>query len=133
MPDYSYYLMGIIATILIVVNYAISEDANDVFWTILSFSMLIFLIPYAFVFPAYLKLHYFDKQVKRAYKVPGGAIGAWICAILCFVFIVAAIFLLFFDDTQPTIYFVTLFGGTAITTVIGYLLYLSGKKIEKTN
>jgi len=129
-PDYSYYIMGILATLLIVLNYTFAGDANEVFWTIMSFSFVIFLIPYAFLFPAYLKLHHSDKGVKRAYKVPGGTVGAWICAILCFVFLCTSIVLLF-DPEMGSVYMYTLVIGTLLTTVFGFMLYLSGKKMEK--
>ena len=78
-----YWVMGIISTICIVLNYALSGDANDIFWTIFTFSTTIFYICYLLMFLAAIKLKFTD-DTPRVYSVPGGKVGMLICGILCF-------------------------------------------------
>ncbi len=125
-PYGSYILMGIISTLLIVMNFSLSGDANDAFWTILAFSFVIFLLPYLWLFPAAIKLRYQDAD-NRPYKVPGGTVGLWISAILGFFFIALSVVLLFYTGEFDALYHGTLIIGTLITTVIGFMLYKGSK------
>ncbi len=130
--DYSYYLYGLISSLLVVINFSLSEDANAIFWTILAFSFVIFLMPYLWMFPAAVKLRRVDKKTKRPYKVPGGELGLKIAAIIGEIFIVAAIAFLFLPDDSYNlkIYYTTLIVGTIITVLVGIRLYNQGKKQE---
>ncbi|MFV0424879.1 MAG: APC family permease [Bacilli bacterium] len=121
-PYGSYILMGVISTGLIILNFSLSGDANDAFWTILAFSFVIFLLPYLWLFPAAIKLRKMDAS-NRPYKVPGGEIGLYISAILGFFFIAISVFLLFYTGEFDILYHMTLIIGTAITTIIGLFLY----------
>lgn len=123
-PDYSYVLMGVIATALIVLNFSLGESANEAFWTILSFSFLVFFLPYVWLFPTAVKLRHIDKDMKRPYEVPGGLPGLYISAFLGFAFIVLGIALLFFTgEGFDPLYHGTLIIGTGLTTIFGIGLY----------
>lgn len=126
-PYGSYILMGLISTGLIILNFSLSGDANDAFWTILAFSFVIFLLPYLWLFPAAIKLRKMDSE-NRPYKVPGGKIGLNISATLGFVFIALSIFLLFYTGEFDLLYHGTLIIGTLITTIFGFYLYSSSHK-----
>jgi len=125
-PDNLYYIMGIISTLLIVLNFAMSGDANTIFWTILSFSFVIFLLPYMWMFLAAVKLRYSDAETPRLYSVPGGKFGIWFCAILCELVVGFAIILLF-KEAEPGLARWTLIIGTLLTTAAGIWLYRSGR------
>jgi amino acid transporter len=123
-PDYSYILMGVIATALIVLNFSLGESANEAFWTILSFSFLVFFLPYLWLFPTAVKLRLNDAKTIRPYKVPGGMPGLYISAILGFAFIALGIALLFFTgEGFDPLYHGTLVIGTGLTTIFGIGLY----------
>ena len=127
-PDYSYILMGVIATALIVMNFALGESANEAFWTILSFSFLIFFLPYLWLFPTAVKLRKKDKT-ERPYKVPGGTFGLYISALLGFLFIALGCVLLFVTgEGFDPLYHGTLIIGTAVTTIFGVALYFNSHK-----
>ncbi len=126
-PSGLYFIMGIVSTLLIILNFSLSADANEVFWTLLSFSMLIFLLPYLFMFPAACKLRISDPDAVRPYKIPGGKVGIFICAILCELFIALSIFFMF-KDAGSGMPLWTLIIGTAVTTALGLLLYKAGDK-----
>ena len=119
------YLLGIISSVLIILNYALSGDANDIFWTIFSFASIVFMLNYLFMFPAAIKLKYTD-DTPRNYEVPGGKAGMWICGILCFIFVALACY--FLVDWDPTGYaFWMQIIGVALTVLVGWWLYRAGK------
>lgn len=126
-PDALYYIMGIISTLLLVLNFGLSGDANEVFWTILAFSFVIFLLPYLIMFPAAIKLRKSDLETERIYKVPGGMFGLVFCCLLCEICIVGSIYFLF-KDSGGGFALWTLIIGTAVTTLLGYFLLKAGKK-----
>lgn len=130
-PSGLYYIMGVISTLLIILNFSLSEDANEIFWTLLSFSMLIFLLPYMFMFPAAYKLRISDPDTPRPYKIPGGKAGMLICVGLCELFIGLSIVFMF-KDAGSGFPLWTLIIGTLITTVLGLMLYRAGNKKEKS-
>lgn len=133
-PDYSYILMGVIATGLIVLNFGLGESANDAFWTILSFSFLVFFLPYLWLFPAAVKLRITDSKTERPYKVPGGMPGLIISGVLGFSFIALGIFLLFFTgEGFDPLYHGTLIIGTGLTAIFGVFLYKRSQKVIKQN
>lgn len=133
-PSGLYYIMGIVSTLLIILNFSLSEDANDIFWTLLSFSMLIFLLPYLFMFPAAYKLRKCDPDAVRPYKIPGGNYGMLICVILCEFLMGLSIFFMFKDafieysSNGNGLSLWTLIIGTVVTTILGIMLYNAGKK-----
>jgi amino acid transporter len=130
-PDYAYYLTGIIGTVLLLGNAIPAESIASIFWTIFALSSLIFLIPYLFLFPAFIKLRYSKPEVPRPYTVPGGRIIAWISAVLGEIFIAMAC-LFFFkppeEITDVVLYEAQLIGITALVIVVGYLLYVWSKR-----
>lgn len=126
-PDYSYVLMGLISTILIVFNFSLDGDANDVFWTILSFSFVVFLLPYLWLFPAFVKLRLTDAETKRPYLVPFGKAGMWISAALGEFFIGLSLILLFTEG--DALYYSVLIVGTVLTAAYGLYLYFRGDKV----
>lgn len=126
-PSGLYIIMGIISTLLLILNFALSGNANDVFWTILSFSFVIFMLPYLVMFPAAVKLRKADPETERIYKVPGGLTGLTICAVICEICIALCIFFLF-KDAGGGFPLWTLIIGTIITTVFGFMLLKAERK-----
>lgn len=124
--DNLYYLMGIIASVLIVLNYSLSGNANDVFWTLFSFSSIVFMLNYLFMFPAALKLKYTD-DTPRQYAVPGGKAGMWVCTVLCFACVALACYFLVDWDVSGYAFWMQLI-GTVLVIITGYWLYKAGHK-----
>ena len=124
--DNLYYIMGTISSLLIILNYALSGDANDIFWAIFGFSSIVFMLNYLFMFPAALKLKYTD-NTPRQYSVPGGKVGMWICTVICFVCVALACYFLVDPDVTGYAFWMQII-GVALTVFSGWLLYRSGKK-----
>jgi amino acid transporter len=125
--------MGAVSSVLILFNYSLTDNANEIFWTILAFSFVIFLLPYLWLFPAAIKLRFKDKDKKRPYTVPGGVVGLNLFAGIGELFILASILLLFVPDDSYNlmVYYPTLIIGTIITTIIGIFIYNKGRKEAK--
>lgn len=121
-----YVLMGILSTVLLILNFTLgSGEANAVFWDVLSFSFVIFMVPYLFMFSAAVKLRYSDPDTRRIYRVPGGMAGMWICAILCLACVLTGVFFLFYENIAAGNWFAFWVKviGTALCVLTGEWLY----------
>ena len=124
--DNLYYVMGVISSLLLVLNYTLSGNANEVFWTIFAFSSIVFMLCYLLMFPAALKLKFTD-NTPRVYEVPGGKAGMVIIFILCMFSVGIATFSLL--DLDPSGYgFWMQWIGLILTFGVGIYLYFAGKK-----
>ena len=124
--DNLYIVMGVVASALCILNYALSGDANDVFWTLFSFSSIVFMLCYVIEFVAALKLKFSD-NTPRVYEVPGGKFGMVVCVILCEVSVLLAILGLLDLDVTGYGFWMQLI-GLILTFVVGVVLYYAGKK-----
>ena len=124
--DNLYYLMGIISSALIILNYALSGNANKVFWTLFSFSSIVFMLNYLFMFPAAIKLRFID-DTPRQYAVPGGKVGMVVCGVICFLCVALACYFLIDFDVTGYAFWMQLI-GVLLTVAVGYWLYRAGKK-----
>lgn len=126
--DNLYYVMGVVSSLLLILNYTLSGDANEVFWTIFAFSSIVFMLCYLLMFPAALKLKYTD-DTPRVYAVPGGKLGMTIIFILCMLSVGIATFsLLDLDPSGYGFWMQTI--GLILTFGVGVYLYYAGKKKE---
>ena len=124
--DNLYYVMGVVSSLLLVLNYSLSGNANEIFWTIFAFSSIVFMLCYLLMFPAALKLKFTD-NTPRVYEVPGGKAGMVIVFILCMFSVGAATYSLL--DLDPSGYgFWMQWIGLALTFGVGVYLYYAGRK-----
>lgn len=70
----------------------------DAFWSAFSFSSTCIISSYLLFYPAFIKLRLSDPDTARPYRMPGGAVMAWGCTLLCVAFIAIAIVLFVFPD-----------------------------------
>jgi len=94
-PYLAFVIMGVISTVLLIGNAALSDSAANVFWMIFKLSSLCFLISYLMVFPSFLILRYKRPTHPRPYRLPLGMVGAWGATILTTAFIAGACLLFF--------------------------------------
>ena len=130
-PDYAFVLMGLIATGITILAYALDPDQANVFWTLFALSSIVFLIPYLLMFPALLVLRRKFPGQHRPYVVPGGAAGAWISAILCEVGIALTVFLFFYfpaEGVSRATFWAITGGGTALSLLAGWWLYRHSRR-----
>ncbi len=91
-------ITGIVSTVVILLYGLTSGESDELFWSIFAFSSCIFLLPYLFMFPAYLKLRMTDPDAERPYKVPGSMKAQVAMSAVCFLFIVQAVVLFIFPE-----------------------------------
>ena len=131
-------LTGIVSTVVIVLYGLTSGESDALFWSIFAFSSCIFLLPYLFMFPAYLKLRMTDPDAERPYKVPGSMKTQIALSVICFLFIVQAVVLFIFPDigtaTIDLSYSVPVAIGVIATIAIGeWILASATKRLTATN
>jgi len=130
-PDYAFVLMGVIATAITVLAYALDPDQANVFWTLFALSSIVFLIPYLLMFPALLVLRHKFPDQHRPYVVPGGKVGAWLSAVLCELGIILTVFLFFYfpaEGVSESTFWSITGAGTALSLLVGWWLYRHSRR-----
>lgn len=118
-------ITGTVSTIVILLYAFLANSNDELFWTMFSFSGCIFLLPYLFMFPAYLKLKVSDTTI-RPFKVPGNLLFQTIITMVCFITILQALILFIFPSvifgTVDWHYSLPILIGVSATVLIGELL-----------
>ncbi|MCG3884408.1 APC family permease [Photobacterium leiognathi] len=127
-PTGANFITGALSTIVIVAYALFAQDSDGLFWSVFAFSSCIFLFPYLFMFPSYIKLRVAEPDVERPFKVPGGMGVQWVISIICFFVIVQAVVLFIFPEIFSGVvdwaYTGPVLVGVIITVGIGeYILY----------
>jgi amino acid transporter len=76
-------LSGVFSTIVMVLAFQLTGNANKYFTAVLGLAISTTTISYLVVFPAVIKLRYSHPHVRRPYRVPGGTVGVWLVGVLC--------------------------------------------------
>lgn len=136
MPIGSALLNGIVATVIVLLGGVMSVVAPDseLFWSFFALNLVLFLMSYLPVFPAFLKLRRTDPGTERPFKVPGGSLMLKIMAYLPLVLIVVSIIFtavpLSFDaDTLSATLPITI--GAVICIALGEALIILREKKRK--
>jgi len=93
-PLSSFILTGIVSTVVLLFAGIFLKNQNSLYFALFASSSAIFLLPYLLMFPAVVRLRRIDAGAERPFRVPGGALGLWICVLLATASIAAA-FVLF--------------------------------------
>jgi amino acid transporter len=117
-PASAAVITGVVSTAVIIGYGLIAASAEDLFWTLYSFSSIVFLLPYLLMFAAFASLRRADAQRPRPYRVPGGRLAAWTLATLCSAFIIQAVVLFVWAPGQE------LFTTKTAAIVVGVVLTL---------
>ncbi len=117
MPYGGLVISGIISTVILIVYGFMAESASDLFWTLFAFSSVLFFMPYAIMFPAYIKLKNTDHETERPVVAPAGKFFSVICEIIIFVVIV--LFIHVPGEPFDASYSMPIIIGLIITLVFG--------------
>lgn len=127
MPIGSAFASGVVASVIclagVVMEYFLPD--SSLFWSFFALNLVMLLLSYLPIFPAFLKLRKTDPDTPRPFRVPGGKFLLPIIAALPFIMIVAAIIFtavpLSFDaDTLS--YYLPITVGSLVAVLIGELL-----------
>ncbi|PSV49075.1 APC family permease [Photobacterium indicum] len=131
-------ITGALSTAVILAYAIFAQSSDELFWSVFAFSSCIFLLPYLFMFPSYLKLRISDSQFERPFRVPGGMGMQWLLSTVCFLTIAQAVVLFIFPDlislSVNWTYSAPVLIGVLLTIAIGeYLLKLAIAKKKQAN
>lgn len=134
MPIGSALMNGIIASIIVVIGVVLSVAApeSDLFWTFFSLNLVLLLISYLPVFPAFLKLRRVDPDTERPFRVPGGKGLQKLMAIIPMILIVLSVMFTAVPldaESVPGTLPITI--GAVICILLGELLIVLRKKKQK--
>lgn len=136
MPIGSALMNGIVAAIVVVLGVILSVVAPDseLFWTFFALNLVLFLMSYLPIFPAFLKLRKTDADRERPFRVPGGPAMLKVMAIVPMILIVISIVFcavpLSFDaETLAATLPITI--GAIIAVVLGEVLAIIREKKNK--
>ncbi|MCX5682042.1 MAG: amino acid permease, partial [Candidatus Omnitrophica bacterium] len=122
-------ISGIISTTVIIVYGFIARNAAELFWHVISFSLIVGLFSYLMLFPTFIILRKRDKGIKRPYQIPGPDWFAIFLALMAEAFILIAVIVLVI---QPGHDFVRaslpIIAGTILTVIIGEILVRHPRK-----
>ncbi|WP_375750400.1 APC family permease [Vibrio sp. HN007] len=97
-PYGSNMLTGAIATIALVVYGFMAGDADDLFWSLFSFSNFLLFVTYFFFFISFVRLRVIEPNARRPFRVPGGTGFATIFTLVPAVILFVACLLFVFPE-----------------------------------
>ena len=137
MPVGSALTSGIVATIICFLGVVIEKLAPDssLFWSFFALNLVMLLLSYVPVFPAFLTLRKIDPDSERPFRVPGG--GAWLKVIAYVPMILIIVSIIFTavpmsTDPETLAYFLPITIGSIASIIIGEILISRGRKRKQT-
>jgi amino acid transporter len=133
-PSGAFIITGLVSSVVIVLYGFMAGSAEDLFWTLFAFSSMIFLMPYLALFPAFVRLRRVDAATPRPYRFPGAAWFGVLMAVICELFIAAAIVLFVYTPGQPfdLAYAGPILVGVVITLAVGELLLALARRRKQS-
>lgn len=132
-PTGSAIMTSVISGSILVVYGFMAENAEELFWTLFSFSAIIFLMPYIGMHLAFLKLRRRDPQHPRPFKVPGGYGVALLIAGMCIAILALSILLFFWMPGEPLdfVYIAQIGTGILLCLIVGEVLVRKGENAQR--
>ncbi len=131
MPKGLLLFQGIVVSVVTFL-FLFMPTLNAAFWFMLALTAQLYLVMYFLLFSAAVKLRYKRPHVARAYRVPGGKLGMWLCAGIGLLTSLFAFFIGFFPPSQVQIgnyllYVFALLGGVLLFCLGPYIILLFKK------
>ncbi|GCF94945.1 amino acid transporter [Enterococcus florum] len=134
-PVGSAVLLGIVSTGLLIFYGITASTSENLFWTLLAFTSIIFFLPYLVMSFTFLKLRKIDPETERPFKVPFGKPAAYLVTIVHFAFLLfgSISFLLPPEGENPTLYVGSLVIGLLLSIGCGEVLIHQAIKQQKVS
>jgi len=71
-------MMGLVMTVALLIYGKLAGSNEELFWSLFSFSAVIFMLPYVGLSLSFIKLRFNEPDLARPFKVAGGIVGACI-------------------------------------------------------
>ncbi|WP_426415282.1 APC family permease [Aestuariirhabdus sp. LZHN29] len=126
-------MTGVISSAIMIVYGLMASNVEELFWTLFSFSAIIFLLPYIAMHLAFLKLRIADRDHPRPFKVPGGNATGFVLSFVCIAILLMSIVLFFWVPGEPLDLMIMVQVGTGVvlTLLIGEYLVHRGEKLKR--
>ena len=134
MPTGAAVMNGIVASIVVIIGVVYSHfyPDSELFWSFFALNLVLFLISYLPVFPAFLKLRKTDPDRERPFKVPGGNVMQKVLAIVPMILIVVSVIFtavpLAFDSETLAATLPITFGAVLFLIIGEIIIHISRKK-----
>lgn len=133
MPSGAALTSGVVASVICLLGVVIERLApgSSLFWSFFALNLVMLLLSYLPVFPAFLKLRKDDPDTERPFRVPG---GSGLLKLIAFVPMLLIIVSIIFTavpmsaDPETLAYFLPITAGSVIGIIIGELLIAMGRK-----
>lgn len=112
--------LGLFSTVSLLMYGYLAGTNEDLFWSLFSFSAVIFLLPYIGMILAFIKMRKVDGARPRPFKVPGGYLAVCLIGGFCITSLILAILLFVYVPGDGIVWNVLL--GTIITVIVGDML-----------
>lgn len=137
MPIGSALTSGIVATVICFLGVVIEKLAPDssLFWSFFALNLVMLLLSYVPVFPAFLTLRKNDPDTERPFRVPGsGALLKIIAYVPMLLIIISIIFTAvpMSFDPETLAYFLPITIGSVVGIIIGEILISRGRKRKQS-
>lgn len=118
-PKGAAIIMGVVASVLLILYGFMAESSEELFWTLFAFSAVIFLLPYLGMVLSFIYLRKTDGEQPRPFKIPFGMAGAYIAAFFTGAILFIAMILFMWAPEIGAQWEVI--GGVVVTLVLGEL------------
>ena len=119
-PAGSAILLSCLSGFILVVYGLMAENAEELFWTLFSFSGIIFLLPYIAMHCSFLKFRATKTTPEGAFRIPGGQFVAKLIAFTCIFILCLSILLFFWIPGEPVDYTYVMQIGVGLILTLGY-------------
>lgn len=113
-------LMGVVSTLILLGYGLLAQSNEDLFWSLLAFSAVIFLLPYIGMVLAFRAMRRKDPARPRPFRVPGGPVAADVISFTCAAILALAV--LFFVYTPGVGMQWPVFVGSAGVLAVGEIV-----------
>jgi amino acid transporter len=125
---------GLSGVILLIIQ--INESANSAYQILVDAAIILYFIPFVYMYAAAIKLAYARDRAENAHAVliPGGKFGVWMAGGLGLLVVIAGIVLSFIppgDSANKLMFELKVIAGTVGSILIGLALYFREKIISK--
>jgi amino acid transporter len=117
-PLGSSIISGVISTTVIIVYGFIARDAGELFWHVISFSLIVSLFSDMTLFPSFIILRIRDKNIERPYRVPGPKWFAILLAVMAELFILMAVTILIMQPGKDFVRSALPIVGGLLTSIV---------------
>ena len=129
-PHVALLLTGSISSLLILMSFA-GAGVRDAYFLLVDFTIVIYFIPYCYLFAALIRLGVPGTLAPGVLAVPGGRAGTLLVGVVGFVTTAIAIVCALIPPKgtgNPWLFEAKILGGCALLLVLGWMLYRRGRR-----